>query len=481
MEQQQQVTPEQLIAQIQQLQQQLTESQQHVEATRQQAALIQQERDQMQTERNEAMRVAAAASKAPEGATIQVTPFTDTVAIVQECLKGMAAPGGGGSGKSPSLRLPKWCGRAEDGHFASHIIAFRHYLNASPQPDDVAKALFGLSIGGAARDLIADLSADSPIFLEMSLDRYIATIREIFTPASEIELARQRYAERKQLANESVQHFCSIKTSLFRIAYPTEPANHTILLQGFVQGLLNKEVLRAVMREGPYTDIGSALSRAQRAVATERFLVGQSYTTDKSGLSTTMVSPPTATAADGTQLIAAPTPAEAMDIDNLNLNEIDTILSDPEMTVDFVTEAINAINATGQFQGICWGCGSFGHQKASCPKKGGGTGAGARGGRGRGVAWGGRGWRGGPRRDQRGRFVAGAGRGRNSNNEISQYTVNNLEKKNAEPTNEEETSANLEGLAEDQVDEATFNSMLLSLQDLGNGLNMGSDPNEQSQ
>ena len=293
-----------------------------------------------------------------------------------------------------------------------------------------------LCIGKAAARLLAGLGPTSTAFAgAATLDAYLTLLTNTFRPTSEINLARQRFKQRKQDPKESIQLYANSKQELYQHAYEAEYTRGevSILIEEFIQGIYNIHVFEAVSNNAPYTTIQEAINAALKTVAVQRTSVRQGRRKDEGGLMTSVfqvdsdhlrfggaTSTPAANTATDVpipmevgMLQQMGTAGEQQEGDYYYYDESDQgydsftdeaasiLQEDPSEALALLCEHLGALSASG-FNGNCYLCDLFGHSARYCPTKP--RGRGRRGGRGR--VWRGRG---GPRRAWgRGR---GGGRG----------------------------------------------------------------------
>ena len=326
------------------------------------------------------------------------------------------------------VQCPVWgADIVRDQSWLGHLQSFRSYGRMTGITDEMAKELLVSSIKGEKSNQCLGLGPGFPGWEQMTYGELQTELTNIFRPASEASLAKTNYKARKQSVQESVQVYASAKKSLYLQAYPTVDANRSVdLIEDFIAGIANYEVIRQVMNKGVFATYAEAASAAMHAVGVERELVHLGHRKDTTGLeSQTAGSQSRAERAIQTGM----PPEQPMDINAIEEEEEEEEEGEilDSFDIQQYEDCLNALSVQGQFQGNCFRCQKFGHSARNCTsnarggtsnlyrrggasRKRGGTTSGMRSGRGRSAYRRGglsRGSSSGTGRDHRGRFVPG--------------------------------------------------------------------------
>ena len=170
------------------------------------------------------------------------------------------------------LRSPVFTGGADSGGWASFTEQFHTYVLQAQLTEQNAKFALFRAISGRAADLIIGMGSQSNIFRDSNFVEYCAHLGLIFRPSSEQTLARSRFQERRQQVQESVQAFSAAKRSLWMLAYP-EARDESVLVESFLQGLSNGDVMRNTLNFGPFNTLAAVTNRAMQSVGVERQMI----------------------------------------------------------------------------------------------------------------------------------------------------------------------------------------------------------------
>ena len=333
------------------------------------------------------------------------------------------------------VKPPRYDGQIDGITWSTFRAQFASYARLRwGNPDDLnedqidqQKQICYLSISKTAARLLTGLGPTSAAFIAAgSLEAYLALLTGVFRPTSEVNLARQRFRQRKQDPKESIQVYANAKEELYDAGYGEEYArgDHEILVSEFIDGVFNRAVFEALSNNTPYANMQACVNAALKIVATQRSSVRQGRRKDEGGLVTSIFQVDSdnlrfggATSSTTAARNDVPVPMEIGQLGQVgggadfyeddssyggDQGEVDygywgeevaAIMEDEEVCVALLSEHLGALSTNG-FQGTCFDCNTFGHSARYCP-----TPTRRRGGRGR------RGWGGG-------RFQRGRGRGR---------------------------------------------------------------------
>jgi hypothetical protein len=283
----------------------------------------------------------------------------------------VAAANRGGIGGQPGRRdVPSFSGTSEGFMWLSFKQSFESFRLLAQLSEAESKLSLHSALRGTAAQLALGLGAHTAAFANATYDGYVLLLDNIFLPASEQSLLRQRFLNRKQGTDESVQAYGATKNSLFTQAYPGNMAADRLmlLLQEFSLGLANVEVLRATQnRQPPFGNLSEAINFASHAVATERNISVRNKSRNVAGLSTSMLNSDfnTANPATGGTASTVETP---MDMSILIAN----MSMDPDLqhiVMDIFDDSGDEIGAMGGAAPFCcFRCNDVGHGYRSCTR-----------------------------------------------------------------------------------------------------------------
>ena len=319
------------------------------------------------------------------------------------------------------VKTPRYDGQPDGNTWSTFRAQFTSYASlrwgdapTAAQIEEQKKICY-LSIGKSAARLLTGLGPTSAGFqAATTLEDYLALLNGTFRPTSEVNLARQRFRQRRQDPKESVQMYANSKEELFQHAYQDEYTRGDvgILVSEFIDGLFNRAVFEFVNNNSPYATMQACVNTALKSVATQRTSVRQGRRKNEGGLVTSLFEVDSdhlrfggATASAG---VATKTDVPVpMEIGNMGYvggdegayddgwagveeeqdyqyqslsDEAMAILDNPDEAVALLCEHLGALSANG-FRGNCYQCGLFGHSARYCPQRS--RGRGQRGGRGR--------------------------------------------------------------------------------------------------
>ena len=140
---------------------------------------------------------------------------------------------------------------------------------------------------------------------------YLTTLRNIFMPTEESEIARAEFKALKQKKNEDIASYLTMKISLWENAFPEAERSFHTLLSEVIHGVYNNVVKRIIRRANPVDQV-SLRTVAITAVANERESYRGGY-----GESTSL---------DGLACVSIPRQVdeeyEPMEVDRINKVEI---------------------------------------------------------------------------------------------------------------------------------------------------------------
>ena len=320
------------------------------------------------------------------------------------------------------LNCPQWgADPQKDTTWLGHIQAFDSYVRLTQMTEVVAKEMLVNSIKGVKSNQILGYGPNFRGWEALTYDELKNELSQIFRPAAELSLAKAHYKARKQQPKESLQAYSSAKKSLFLQAYPDTEANTSEdLIDDFISGIANPDVVRTVLNRGPFGTFVEVLTVAMRALGAERELVLLGHKKDTIGLETAMAGTPSY--AD--RQIQSGYRHEPMDVNAIMAEEEYWDDEEEGLTEEQVAqydlqhddEYICAMTSpTGEFKGSCFRCGVHGHPAKKCtnPRVAGANrgfrGKGKFSARGRGRTNRGRNWSTrGASRDKKGRYTPGA-------------------------------------------------------------------------
>ena len=105
---------------------------------------------------------------------------------------------------------------------------------------------------------------------------YMAWIRGVYQPASESDLARTEFKQRKQGIKETILDYVTSKIALFEAAFNVDERSFTTLLDSVIDGVFNSVIKRRIQRNRP-TDQANLIKDLLAAVASERTCVISGY------------------------------------------------------------------------------------------------------------------------------------------------------------------------------------------------------------
>ena len=364
--------------------------------------------------------------------------LTNVVTASQNHLEARANPNA-----ASFIKAPRYDGQPEGNTWSTFRAQFTSFasLRWGDAPTEAQiieqKKICYLSIGKSAARLLTGLGPTSAAFTgAATLEAYMQLLNNTFRPTSEVNLARQRFRQRKQDPKESIQMYGNAKEELFQHAYQDEYARGDveILVSEFIDGIFNRSVFEHVNNNTPYATMQACVNASLKSVATQRTSVRQGRRKNTGGLVTSIfevdsdhlrfggATASTGVAAktdvpipmeigqlgqfgaeDGYEAYEAYEEDEDQDYQSYD-EEAYAILDDPDEAVALICEHLGQLSAHG-FSGSCYQCGVYGHSARYCPQRT--RGRGQRGGRGRFQR--GRGGRG--RFNGRGRGGAGFNRG----------------------------------------------------------------------
>ena len=374
-----------------------------------------------------------------------------------------------GPNSTSGIKPPRYNGSSDGNTWSTFRAQFTTYASIrwgdAPTEEQIIeqKKICYLSIGKSAARLLTGLGPTSAAFQgAATLEDYLALLNDTFRPTSEVNLARQRFRQRKQDPKESVQMYANSKEELFSHAYQEEYSRGDvgILVAEFIDGLFNRSVFEFVNNNTPYATMQACVNTALKSVATQRTSVRQGRRKNEGGLVTSLFEVDAdhlrfggaAASAGVATKTDVPVPMEIGQLGYVgdgayggaygggdeatyddggedddgyyNYPSIDdeaiAILEDPDEAVAMLCEHLGALSANG-FSGNCYRCGILGHSARYCPQNQRSRGRGprgrgrfrrARGGRGaynsrgRGGPGFGRGTSLPPRNSMTGRFIA---------------------------------------------------------------------------
>ena len=343
-------------------------------------ATQQQQFEQVRTVQEHQTNTLQALSGTVTAVGTSVETLANAVAIVTNTLRNGGGGGGGGGGDPRQGRgrynkPPKYKGGADKTSwetFKAQWKAFSGLLygnNPTVEQTAELKASIFLNITEDASQLLTGLGPGSDTFnAATTVNDYLGVLTNVYRPAAEISLAKQKFRARKQQPKEAVQYYHSVKKRLFETAYPEDfVANrHSVFIEEFSDGLHNDAVFSNVRDHAPYNTAAEVLNQALKAVATERLAVAQGRKRDAGGLGTALFQ----SDADEPNLGArAHDKPEAMDLSMIEEEVHQLIDQDPQQAEDLLSEHLANLQLAGTFNGTCWSCGEFGHSSKFCKRK----------------------------------------------------------------------------------------------------------------
>ena len=161
------------------------------------------------------------------------------------------------------------------GSFRTHLRTFHLWMVMHGIENPIhQKCALIYSIRGRSQDRVAHLFAAAAA-AEPNFAQFEQTIKTIFLPEGEVQMARVEFRLRKQGIDEDVGSYFSIKSSLYLEAYP-QGAEFSTFLESLISGLYNPVVKRLLRRADP-ANMEEARANLMRITAMERQATTEGY------------------------------------------------------------------------------------------------------------------------------------------------------------------------------------------------------------
>ena len=187
--------------------------------------------------------------------------------------------------QASGLKSPEYKAKMGD-DFDVHSASLDNYFRMKMiQEDGDKKRWMFNSLDFDARRRVYHLRPQQATQMAQNYDAYVASLKEVFLPASDSHLAKIEFGLATQLDTEPVQSYHSRKHALYKRAYPNDN-NEAFFIDGFIQGLasgaVQVETRRWMVRELDQTSIavlkcasdGTALVRGALRTPDKRSMRG---------------------------------------------------------------------------------------------------------------------------------------------------------------------------------------------------------------